>query len=363
MSSIKNNSSNIAGIEVGYQVVGLQDLVVLPRTEKDKGQSTIQLGMDPRAQFKTSRRFWDSFCSRFHLSETVFNYYSHEEVFERISEVAGKKAEVRVSTEIDTTKGTRNLLALTKPDSPLIDFEHIQKLVRSRGSNNLIYSDGVLRSTFTPKSGELAQSIGGEEHERQFVLSTPVDGYGKPSIHLALLRQVCSNGLVAMSSAFQQDIKPGKEPWSVLDRALRTFTGEGEDGFKLLVERLEAAQSSNASIREVLDLRSLIARLMPSQRDVTERLEAVAGHLNNKYGVANINVLSEKKQRILPAECRVYDLINFATELATHRAEPGISLKLHGYVGSLVTGEYDLEGTATKQPKKFASRFLIAGGG
>lgn len=77
------------------------------------------------------------------------------------------------------------------------------------------------------------------------------------------------------------------------------------------------------------------------------------------YGVANVNVLSDKKQRLLPAKCRVYDLINFASEIATHKADAKVAHKFHSFIGDMLTKEFDLEGTATKR-KDFADFFLKA---
>ncbi|MEZ4236145.1 MAG: hypothetical protein R3F59_08280 [Myxococcota bacterium] len=49
---------------------------------------------------------------------------------------------------------------------------------------------------------------------------------------------------------------------------------------------------------------------------------------------------------MLPAKCRVYDLINFASEVATHHALPEAAWQLQGWLGRLISDEYDLEGTA-----------------
>ena len=55
--------------------------------------------------------------------------------------------------------------------------------------------------------------------------------------------------------------------------------------------------------------------------------------------------LSAKRQRTLPTACKVYDLLNFASEVATHHADEAGSRTLQAYLGELVSGEYDLEGT------------------
>ena len=51
---------------------------------------------------------------------------------------------------------------------------------------------------------------------------------------------------------------------------------------------------------------------------------------------------------MLPARCRVYDLLNFASELATHHARPVASQALQAHIGTMVSDEYDMEGTAEK---------------
>jgi hypothetical protein len=41
----------------------------------------------------------------------------------------------------------------------------------------------------------------------------------------------------------------------------------------------------------------------------------------------------------------VYDLVNFATEVATHYANPSTSRLLQAWVGGLISGEFDMEST------------------
>jgi len=79
---------------------------------------------------------------------------------------------------------------------------------------------------------------------------------------------------------------------------------------------------------------------------VTDAFGRMTGDLTRIYGLANLDALSAKRQRTLPAACRVYDLLNFASELATHHAKPEGGRKLQSFIGDLVSGEFDLEGTA-----------------
>jgi hypothetical protein len=60
------------------------------------------------------------------------------------------------------------------------------------------------------------------------------------------------------------------------------------------------------------------------------------------HQMANLDALSAKRQRTLPAACRVYDLLNFASEVATlHATEMGNRL-VQAFIGDLISGEYDL---------------------
>ena len=77
---------------------------------------------------------------------------------------------------------------------------------------------------------------------------------------------------------------------------------------------------------------------------------AMVGDYESRYGIASIEALSVKRQRMLQASCRVYDLINFATEIATHHAPPVAAGRLQAWLGSTITEEFDLEGTATNVP-------------
>lgn len=75
-------------------------------------------------------------------------------------------------------------------------------------------------------------------------------------------------------------------------------------------------------------------------------LGKMSGDLTGGPGLANMDSLSAKRQRTLPSACRVYDLLNFTSELATHHAKPEGGRKLPAFIGDLVSGSVDLEGTA-----------------
>ena len=59
-----------------------------------------------------------------------------------------------------------------------------------------------------------------------------------------------------------------------------------------------------------------------------------------------MKALSTKRQRVLPSRSRVYDLLNFASEVATHHAMPSGARAMQAIIGNLVSDEFDMEGTA-----------------
>ena len=90
-------------------------------------------------------------------------------------------------------------------------------------------------------------------------------------------------------------------------------------------------------------------------RDTLKEIEERNTALDEKTRM--LESLSVKRQRMLPARCRVYDLLNFASEIATHRAPADSRPRLQAYIGTLVSDEFDLEGTAEKVPE-FKDLFL-----
>jgi len=83
---------------------------------------------------------------------------------------------------------------------------------------------------------------------------------------------------------------------------------------------------------------------------IMRAFHAMTGDTSRLYGLANLDALSAKRQRTLPVNCTVYDLFNFATEVATHHAGVAAARKLHGMVGTMLTAEYDMEGTKVNMP-------------
>ena len=308
-------------------------------------------------RLSTSRRFWTSFFHRFGISETVFKYFDHEEVFRRIAE-RGKGDTVRYCIERDA-QGQGTLLAVSNPSRPVIDHAQVASLVARYGGENTRYDHGVITSFHVPRSGDNPFAIGSDEFKHRFVMETPIDGFGHPKIYLSLLRLLCSNGAIGYSPTFRSEIPLGKDMAYCITRALESY--DNGDGFAALRQRFEASQRSWASLFECHQLYRLVVRMVDERavtcEGVLNDFYKVTGNANSLYGLANLDALTTKRQRVLPARCRVYDLINFASELATHHVQAGANRQLQAYIGTLVSDEYDMEGTADKLAD-FADFFL-----
>jgi len=350
------------GLAVKYETLGLQDLEIGARVGTF-GRRTSFLKVSSGDEYACSQRFWGSFCSRFQISETVFNYFSHEEVMKRIVDVVKGDGQVRIC--LVDNEGKKEVMALTNPASPVINPADLELVLKEGKGTDLSYSNGSIRSNHFPKGDKDSFVLGAntETFQRRFMMESPIDGYGKPKVFLEMLREVCSNGAVAMSPSFRTDITIGKNPYPMLRRAISSF--DNEDGFAALKSRFTAAQNSPASINECLQLFHLLEKITVKmdRAKLLEIFKEVTGNVANMYGLANENVLSEKKQRVLPSKCRVYDLLNFASEVATHKAATTHDAdRLHAFNGDIITRDYDLEETA-KGKVKFQGRFLKASNG
>jgi hypothetical protein len=91
-----------------------------------------------------------------------------------------------------------------------------------------------------------------------------------------------------------------------------------------------------------------------------EDFDRLTGRIQEFYGLTNLDTLPARRQRLLPVKCRVYDLNNYASEVATHVAEPADSRLLQSWIGSTLAEEFDLEGTAD-QAQEFADLLLDGG--
>lgn len=338
-----------------YGLTCVRDLRAVTRVTP--AGKTVVVGMEVRGErMDDSKRFWTSFFTRFGISDNVFKYFDHHEVFERISDRA-RDDTLRYCVERNAD-GRSKLLAVSSPSRPAVHPDQFLELIRRYGGRDTAYDTGIVTSAHVPHSGDGEIAIGADRFKHRFVLETPIDGYGNPRIYLSMMRLICSNGMIGYAPTFRSEIRVGKEPVYSLTRALESY--DNGEGYAALRQRFESAQTSWASIYECNRVYRLLARWQPKGElgpSVLNDFHRVTGNLNELYGLANLDALSTKRQRVLPARCRVFDLLNFLSELATHRAKPAASRALQAQLGGLVADEYDMEGTA-QTVKEFNDFFL-----
>lgn len=296
-------------------------------------------------EFRTTQRFLTSMCSRFRISPAIFHYFKPDEVFERI-QITHPQTKVRLTTDRDSA------LAISGPQKAIVNIETIRMLLASRGKEieDIRYHDGVVTSTH--RMAEAPWEINGDCFEQRFIMETPMDGYGNVNVYLSLLRLVCQNGMIGYNPSFRSEVQLGQNidtPIVPLTRILDSFNNE--EGFAALRQRLEVARKSPASVAEVQSLKKALVRsldfdLGSEAAGIMSRLTQVTGDVSDLYGIASIDSITTKKQRLLPMKCSLYDLINTMTELTTHRRELlQETRRIHAWIGELVSHEYDLEGT------------------
>jgi hypothetical protein len=175
----------------------------------------------------------------------------------------------------------------------------------------------------------------------------------------------------------------GKGSDDVNYSVVRALDGFGNDeGFAALRQRFEAAGKSWASVYESQSLCKHLLKMLyhkhvgwdgaslagesgirrflqnenasetvaddskgPEKKNspVIRAFHRMTGDVSQLYGLSNPDDLSVKRQRTLPIRAKVYDLLNFTSEVATHHADEFGARSSQAWLGSLISGEYDLE--------------------
>lgn len=293
-------------------------------------------------KFNVSDRFLYSLSSRFGFSSSIFNIFTPTEVFERLQMVSP-----RVDMRVVTFGG--KCLAVSNPSKSYVDYDILASMLRSRAHKiqEFQFHDGIVR---TIHRMDETWDVNGDTFTQMFTLHTPIDGYGLPSIDLALQREASGAYLVASNKVFRSEIQLGDhnaKPEIPLGRAIDTFNNE--EGFQSIRQRLESAQRSWASLNEVNTLYKTFNRAADQSSGwwlkVHENLVKMSGRIDQTFGIATMESISTKKARLLPVQCTIADLINFAMEVASSRRFDVISKPIYAWVGNVLSNEYDLEST------------------
>lgn len=390
---------------------GIAPITAFRIAEKDDESGKVtMMEVDGRKVTPTSR-FWTSICalySTYGLTTKLFKLYDHAEVFQRLTDRLGGNGKDRLRFAIESkgdVPGT--LLAVTSPSKPIINFQELPEaleryLVPTEAAKGARiappeYGGGIVRSTHSPAHMD-DFNIGPDTFAHQYVMETPIDGFGYPLIYLSLLRYVCSNGAVGYSRAFKSEVNLGKgddaaRPLFTLQRAMDAFSNE--EGYQALRHRWEAATDSWASINEAHRVLKVLQKMAqfnllhagssplidglayernmklaartgttnvgenqlenelqnnPVTINLMRAYTELTGDIVGVYGLTQIDAISSKKQAALPVKCSMYELLNFITEVATHYCTAKNGRLLQAEVGNFVSHEYDLEGTMAQYP-------------
>lgn len=282
-----------------------------------------------------SPRFWRSVSQKLGITPNIFKLFTPDEVFDRLAKNNGDRA-------ITYTLEGDKVLAVS--DNDFLPVDNVVDLIEQRGGEKISYANGVVSSTFTPRSGQRAFKIGNDEFQTRYQLRVPIDGMGNPHTFLSMLRLVCLNGMVAETPSFRTVIQTGREgAMFSIARFLDAY--DNSRGFEVLENRVEQSQTSWASVRETEALRRTLEAAGASL-ETLRAYEQLTGSALEVFGIASIDAISPKRRSMLPSKASVYDLINFATEFSTHHAsEASQKRAISGALGSMLAQEYDLEGT------------------
>ena len=289
--------------------------------------------------YKLSKRFYKTLAAELDIPYGVFGFFTPLEVMTRAAE---KEPGLPLRVTVDTARG--RALGLT-PDKGLpMPVKYIERVLHDdRRLREVEYEDGVLSAMLD--LDEAWDVPNDSTYHVRVRCRVPVDGVNMPDMSLATWRQVCSNGAVAEAPLFRTKMEIKDNSGEHFRRLLASFSNPS--GVEMLQARMGAAAGTKASVGEVMLLEGLIRRSVANTRNqmlLRERLNEIADNPCVRYGVTDLTNIGQKKRPLLPVGCSVADLLNFASELASHHAE---LLKpestLHSFAGTVLSKDFDLE--------------------
>jgi len=342
-------------VKIQYQVNNIRDIQAVQTVNEKTGKRSVDSVRIGDREVEVSSRFWNSLFSKYGFSKNTFNYFEPAEVFNRIAERrSDDKIRVCLASGDDEV-GAPTALAISNHAKPVHEYDAVLELLEGYELNGAIrYGNGIVSATHTP-TAERSFDIKGDQFNPRYQTVIPIDGYGSPEVALGWDRVVCSNGVVVFGKVFSNKISGGSDMDAGLRRIANVCENYGNDeGYDALRRRLVSASESYASVLECSDAMKLVTRCLGSTgiaradvRDSFDKFELVAGNPAMMYGLVTQTSASSKRLASLPSRATVYDLINFITEMSTHKFEAEIERrKVYGHVGQLLSGEFDLEGTA-----------------
>ena len=355
--------------DITYETVSVKDMVLIKEENDDPKVKVNIVEVEVNGQtLGSSRRFLTSMCAIYGFAPSIFTYFDPHEVLDRI--FARRTADQKVRLAVENCNGVGAIaLGVSKPTKPLINKDMLSSILTKLGQKieDAEYGNGTVITWHEPKLGS-PFTVLGDEFSTQFIVETPIDGYGVPAAYLSLFRHPDNSDIIAYSKAFRSKVSLGtKSPDAVptMSRFIESFSNE--EGFAALRQRYESSAVTPVSLDEYFSLYNLLHQdemrsmhldesgnyVAPFASVVTDKLRKMCGSLEI-YGIINFESLSQKKRRSIPTTGLMYNLLNFATELASHHATVEQARRLQHWVGGMITDqEFDLEGTLsdTEEPK------------
>ena len=319
------------------EVVTIQDLI--PSSEKSSSKLDWKLKYSGQ-EYSVTNRFVSSLAKKLKFSNTIFNFFSPQEVLARAAEV--QPDQEFVATFDNSTNQILGIIERNKKIlPPSVGCRIFSEDPRIRSAH---YADGIWHGEL--HLDEVFNVDNSGEYSRKLNIQYPVDGIGTPSIYLAIERQVCSNGAVVQIAAFRTDIEINDESGTHISRLLRSFSNQ--QGFFALEERIGIAQQTMASVNELIMVDNLLQEYVQdknSYHKLHNRLYEIAGDPCQVYETTSLNNIPAKKRGLLPVNCAVNDLLNFCSELTTHHGNLLVSSSAFDVAaGRILSNELDLEG-------------------
>lgn len=369
------------GITFGEHYVKLNDMLCRRTTDyNDKAGAGSRNNLLSTAlewnndTFFPSGRFWVSFCAKVGISPSVFNLFDHEEVFNRCR--SRNKISESGNIRIVEEKKNKELLAISDPTKGVIHWDNAYKIVEEKKGNGVFYNQGVI-SSLHKLQNDIPINIGIEDYEPRIQVMIPIDGYGSPTVYLALVRKASNAVIVAMGKAFKSTVRVSKKKKTdpiefSLERMFDSFSND--EGFDAFVRRMDAARHAPLSVREFQEIQKIMSRL-PKDTRATNEIDRIirpevrffnrlAGDLHLKYGLAHLQEMTEKQMGLLETDITVYEAFNFISELTTHHldyqnaAEATVAGYLQSWIGKVLARSYDLEATIDSPKNHYSDYYL-----
>jgi len=306
----------------------------------DYGDQKIESISYQGEKFRLTPRFHRSLVAQLGVPYGVFSLFSPSEVMHRAADV---HPDLKLRLTVDLKDGTA--LGVTERKGVPVPVPYVMNTLRNDPRlQSLVYQDGVLSATLN--LGDRWEVPNDSEYSIHVRCRVPVDGFGRPDMCLATLRQICSNGAIAESAIFRTKMEIKDNNGSHFARLLKSFANP--EGVELLQERMFQAAETKASVGELYALEEVVRKVVPAGHNrlmLLDRLYEMAENPCIRYGVTELGRIGEKRRGLLPVGCSVSDLLNFVSELSTHHGGILTETKpLHAYAGTLLSKGYDLEG-------------------